>query len=151
MTVPPVTAVPALQVAQYDRLSADAALQTYVHEAIGDLPAPDADDTRIYNLRAQQGTVGRYVILGASREARRSYYGQSGQAGGNRLHCWAEDKVAAATLYGLVAAALRDPLTVDSLTVLFGTTEYVTDQIDPTTGGVQVVADFRVQTVRSTP
>lgn len=95
-----------------------------------------------------------YIVLGSTSEDGdgAGYFMQPGQAGVERLHCWAADKRGAQQVYALTYKALHlVRLTLTGHLWIRGALAYVTDAADRGNVAYQVLADYRIRTVQGGP
>lgn len=104
----------------------------------------------IYSGAAPQGSAMPYIVIGPSTEANAHLFGRRGKRGTETLHVWTEDtsKKTCQDIYGHLERILNGTrLVLSGHSMVEGTLEYVTDQLDPDGRARQLVARYRVRTL----
>lgn len=105
---------------------------------------------RFYRGVAPVSAVLGYFLLGLSTETEAGFYGQPGQQGTYRIHCWSDTPTNANRLYRWLKQQIHDRrLALVDHQMIRGTLTKLTDAPDPDWKAWQVESDYTVQSLEA--
>lgn len=125
------------------------ALAIAISQGVGVPPKPNGapllGNPRFYRLTAPADATLGYYLLGQTLESEAGFYGQPGQDGRYRIHCWNDTPTNANRMYRWLKQQLHDrPLPLDDYAMVRGSLIKLGDQSDQDTKAWQVIAEYAV-------